>query len=42
MPKKGKKYTESAKMIEKGTLYDPAEAMKLVTETAKAKFDETV
>ncbi len=42
MPKKGKKYTESAKMIEKGTFYDPADAMKLVTETAKAKFDETV
>lgn len=42
MPKRGKKYKEAAAKIEKGTLYDPADAMKLVTETSIAKFDETV
>ena len=40
--KKGKKYQDSAKLIEKGKLYDPAEAMALVCKTATAKFDETV
>jgi large subunit ribosomal protein L1 len=40
--KMGKKYTESAKLIEKTKLYDPAEALSLVCQTAKAKFDETV
>ena len=39
---RGKKYTESAKKIEKGTLYDAPEAMDLVGKTATAKFDETV
>ncbi len=39
---RGKKYIESAKLIEKTTLYDPADAMDLVVKTAKAKFDETV
>ena len=39
---RGKKYTESAKKIEKGTLYDAPEAMDLVVKTATAKFDETV
>ena len=39
---RGKKYQESAKQIEKATLYDPAEAMGLVVKTAPAKFDETV
>ena len=39
---RGKKYVESAKKIEKGTLYDAAEAMDLVVKTATAKFDETV
>ena len=38
----GKKYTESAKLIEKAKLYDPSEALALVCQTAKAKFDETV
>ena len=38
----GKKYVESAKLIEKTKLYDPAEALALVCQTAKAKFDETV
>ncbi len=39
---RGKKYQESAKKIEKGALYDTAEAMNLVIQTAPAKFDETV
>ena len=39
---RGKKYQESAKKIEKNTLYDTNEAMSLVVETAPAKFDETV
>ncbi|NCE63287.1 50S ribosomal protein L1 [Pseudoflavonifractor sp. 524-17] len=39
---RGKKYTESAKKIEKGVLYDTADAMDLVVKTATAKFDETV
>ena len=38
----GKKYTDSVKLIEKNRLYDPAEALGLVCETSKAKFDETV
>ena len=40
--KRGKKYQESAKLVEKSRLYDTAEAMDLITKTAKAKFDETV
>ena len=40
--KRGKKYQESAQLIEKSRLYDTAEAMDLITKTAKAKFDETV
>ena len=39
---RGKKYKESIKLVDKAKLYDTDEAMKLVTETAKAKFDETV
>ena len=39
---RGKKYQESAKKIDRNALYDPSEAMQLVVETAKAKFDETV
>ena len=39
---RGKKYQDSAKKIEKNNLYDTAEAMGLVVETATAKFDETV
>ncbi len=39
---RGKKYKDSVKLIDKSKLYDADEAMKLVTETAKAKFDETV
>ncbi len=40
--KKGKKYQDSVKLLEKGKLYDPAEALDLVCKTATAKFDETV
>ena len=39
---RGKNYKESAKLIDKQTLYDPAEAFELVTKASKAKFDETV
>ncbi len=40
--KRGKKYIEAAKNIEKGNLYDVAEAVSLVKKTAIAKFDETI
>ncbi|MCH5209935.1 MAG: 50S ribosomal protein L1 [Oscillospiraceae bacterium] len=39
---RGKKYQDSAKLVEKSKLYDTNEAMELVTKTSKAKFDETV
>ena len=39
---KGKKYKASAELIDKARAYDPAEAIKLVCETSKAKFDETI
>ncbi|MBC7087022.1 MAG: 50S ribosomal protein L1 [Tissierellales bacterium] len=42
MPKRGKKYQESAKLIEKGKLYDVDEALELVLKTATANFDETI
>ena len=38
----GKKYTDSAKLIDKSKFYDPAEALDLVCQTSKAKFDETI
>lgn len=40
--KHGKKYVDSAKLIDTSTLYDPADAIALVNKTGKAKFDETV
>ncbi|MBU5450897.1 50S ribosomal protein L1 [Acetivibrio sp. MSJd-27] len=40
--KRGKKYQDSVKLIDKAKLYDPADAMELVINTGKAKFDETV
>lgn len=40
--KRGKKYVEAAKAIERGNLYDVAEAVSLVKKTAIAKFDETI
>ena len=42
MAKFGKKYADSAKLFEKSKQYDPAEAMALVCQTSKAKFDETI
>ena len=38
----GKKYIESSKLIDMSKLYDASEAVALVCQTAKAKFDETV
>ena len=40
--KRGKKYIEAAKLIERGNLYDKAEAIALVKKSAVAKFDETI
>jgi len=40
--KTGKRYAEIAKFVDRTTLYDPSEAVKLVVATGKAKFDETV
>ncbi len=40
--KRGKRYKELAKLIDRGTLYDPADAIELVQKTANAKFDESV
>ena len=39
---RGKKYKESAKLIDRTTLYDPKDALELVCKASKAKFDETV
>ena len=38
----GKKYVDSAKLIDKSKVYDPSEALDLVCQTSKAKFDETI
>lgn len=40
--KRGKKYIEAAKLVDRGTLYEAREAMDLVQKVAIAKFDETV
>ena len=40
--KHGKKYQDSAKLIERSKLYDTTEALDLCIKSAKAKFDETV
>lgn len=42
MAKKGKRSIELAKLVDRNKLYDSAEAIALVKQTAKAKFDETV
>ncbi len=39
---RGKNYQESAKLIDRAKLYDPEEALDLVVQASKAKFDETV
>ena len=38
----GKKYTDSVKLIDTSKLYDAGEALDLVCQTSKAKFDETI
>ena len=38
----GKKYMEAAKAIDRGTLYDPEQAISLAKQVAVAKFDETI
>ena len=40
--KRGKKYVEAAKAVDRATLYDTAEAISLVKKSAVAKFDETI
>ena len=40
--KHGKKYVEAAKLVDRMTVYEPADAIALVKKTAVAKFDETV
>jgi len=40
--REGKKYKESAKLVDRERLYEPEEAVSLLKQTAKAKFDETV
>ena len=42
MAKRGKRYQELAKLIDRTKLYEPEEALNLSKETAKAKFDETI
>ena len=42
MARKGKSYVEKAKLVERGKLYSPADALALAKQTARAKFDETV
>ena len=40
--KRGKKYQEATKLIEKGKLYEAKEALELIEKMPKANFDETV
>ena len=40
--KRGKKYVEAAKAVDRANLYDTEEAIALVKKTAVAKFDETI
>ena len=42
MAKKGKRYLEIAKLVDKNKIYEPEEAIALSKETAKAKFNETI
>lgn len=42
MAHRGKKYQESMKLINRETQYSPADAVRLVKQTARAKFDETI
>lgn len=40
--KRGKRYTETAKLVDKAKLYDKIEALETCQKTASAKFDETI
>ena len=40
--KRGKKYVEAAKLIDRATLYEATDAVALVKKSAVAKFDETI
>ena len=42
MGKMGKKYMASVELFDKSKMYDAEEALNIVCQTAKAKFDETV
>ena len=42
MAKQGKKYLDAVKEYDKKALYEPKEALEIVKNIAKAKFDETV
>lgn len=42
MAKKGKKYTDTLKTYNRQALHEPAEALEIVKNNSKAKFDETV
>ena len=42
MAKVGKKYSDSVKLYDKAKQYDSSEALELVCQTSKAKFDETI
>ena len=42
MPKRGKNYQDSVKLFDKTKQYDANEAIELVIQTSKAKFDETI
>jgi len=42
MSTKGKRYVDTAKLVDKAKLYEPEAGLALIAQTAKAKFDETV
>ena len=42
MAKRGKKYQEAAKIIDRDAVYEPLQAIELVKKAASAKFDESV
>ena len=42
MPKRGKKYEEAAKLVDRSATYAPAEAVELVKKTSYANFDATI
>lgn len=40
--KRGKRYVEAAKLVDRTNLYDAAEAISIVKKASVAKFDETI